>query len=621
MRLGRDLMAPQWTSQRFPPEGGPTGEGISQQLGRPLLDPLTVLVREAAQNSWDARRDPTLTVHFSLDLRRLGTWTDAWRSTFLPGPHLDPDRGAEPLEHSLHPDSYLLIVSDRNTRGLGGPLRADERAPDGVVANFVQFIRNVGEPSDHEHGGGTYGYGKGILYGLSASNAIVVDTHTVDGMGCPRRLMASALGHSYFDEDTRFTGRHWWGIPADSVTNPLADAEASATAALLGLPGMSEDEFGTDIAIAAFDLGRIAIGEGEWRDRTPMEAADMLASSILWHLWPKMGSDCRPPQMTFSVKLDGREIPVPEPSSVPALNPFVRALDALAQGQASQYRRTVAPRFAGELLLVDCIANPVTSNDPSVHEAARPIDPPWRHVVRMRVPELVVDYFECTARPDSVLGYAGVFRATPEADRIFATSEPPTHDSWIEHGLTGAHLGVVRGSRAFINSQVKERFFASSQNAGAAATGLGALAASLGSLISATSGLGAQPNGQRGGGSGSGGGTGRSRRPRIVEAPSVQFIEGSPYVVARVAVPASAEETLIEAIPYVAVDGGSRETTPPLGMGQPSVVGWVRSDRAQEVTGTRLAVSASGADSDWYLYLEFLPDAVVGVDLREVDDD
>ncbi len=49
------MTGPRWFSQPYPPEGASAAEGIRNQLGRPELDLLTILVRESAQNSWDAR--------------------------------------------------------------------------------------------------------------------------------------------------------------------------------------------------------------------------------------------------------------------------------------------------------------------------------------------------------------------------------------------------------------------------------------------------------------------------------------------------------------------------------------------------------------------------------------
>ena len=75
-----------WWSQRFAPEGSAAAEGIAKQLGIPSLDPLTVLVREAAQNSWDARRRDLAAIDFRISLKRLGGDCAAWRRYLLPAP-------------------------------------------------------------------------------------------------------------------------------------------------------------------------------------------------------------------------------------------------------------------------------------------------------------------------------------------------------------------------------------------------------------------------------------------------------------------------------------------------------------------------------------------------------
>ena len=137
-------------------------------VGRPELDLLTILVREAAQNSWDARlpssSDP---VDFRIDIRTVGpAHSGAWRELLIENA---PDSVEQfPLRDTLrHGPIRLLSVSDRGTRGLGGPTRADSAV--GKSRDFVSFIRNIGEPRDTALGGGTYGFGKGIFWG----NALV----------------------------------------------------------------------------------------------------------------------------------------------------------------------------------------------------------------------------------------------------------------------------------------------------------------------------------------------------------------------------------------------------------------------------------------------------------------
>src|SRR5699024_7625365 len=182
---------PRWWSQPFPPEGGQTAEGIKRQLGRPGLDEYAVLVREAAQNSWDARREDSEVIDFSITLRRLDRTAKAWRDRFAPGTLSTEGMG---LLDRMDSQSWVLTVSDRGTSGLGGPIRADERSRPGEVADFVQFIRNVGEPRDKSMGGGTYGFGKGIFYRISRAGVIIVDTLNDEEDERSRRLMGAALG-------------------------------------------------------------------------------------------------------------------------------------------------------------------------------------------------------------------------------------------------------------------------------------------------------------------------------------------------------------------------------------------------------------------------------------------
>lgn len=612
-------MKARWWSQRFPPEGGPAGEGIARQLGKPRLDPLTILVREAAQNSWDARLGDGRPVEFTLHLKRLGNSATVWRRALLPGPHLDPEAGGMPLEQTLGPDCHVLVISDRGTRGLGGPLRADVRSPAGVVPNFVQFLRNVGEPRDKEHGGGTYGFGKGILYSLSSSGCILVDTSTVDDLGMPRRLMGSALGHSFYDGDVRHTGRHWWGMSEGDVADPVLGAAAADLAAELGLPGFDDGQTGTDIVIVGFDPG-VVEGDGEESEaRSPGGAAQYLASSILWHLWPKMGSESRPADMRFRVVHDGVEIPVPNPADEPRTRPFVLALDDLHVGKGTGYTRKVAPKHAGDLVVTQTVADPDSLGPAAaVVRDAMPIAGPLCHIVRMRTPELVVDYYAGPASPHPDLGYAGVFKATTEADVAFALSEPPTHDDWVDKGLSGTHLGVVRGSRTFLRNELSRLLDLDGAGVAIDASGLGRLSSALGAIIPTTPGLGPSPiDGGDAGQGGRGGGQSRIRKPRIVDGPQVVVFNGKAVVAAKVLVPGSKSPLVLDARTFVVIDGGGRESEAPAGGRSPEVIGWRAADGSDAGRGPSLGVPA-GEDSEWYVYVTHVPDTAVGVEIEMV---
>jgi len=601
-----------WWSQQFAPEGSVAGDGIVKQLGRPSLDPLTILVREAAQNSWDARAEVGI-VEFQINIRRLGSAVSMWRKLLLPGPHVNAH---VPLVEVLSEDSIMLVVSDRNTVGLGGPLRAGTRPADDEKPDFVQFMRNVGEPRDHEHGGGTYGFGKGIFYRLSKASAILVDTRAT-GVGPSRRLMGAALGDTYYVADQRYTGRHWWGMVRDNVPDPVIEDLAEGIADELGLPGFSDGRTGTDIVVIAADLGSVDTTP-DGPERTIDQAADYLASSMLWHLWPKFLPDEQGRHMTFAVKVDGRDIAMPSPAQVDDLTPFVEALADIRAGEGAPYARTVEPKNVGLFSLKLWPADARAENSP--HNVACPFSGPLHHVARMRTPELIVDYQAGVPHPDARLSYGAVFRASREADAAFALAEPPTHDSWIAKGLTGSAKGVVQRLQSFIARQIEQSLNTYHADRTGVGAGLGDLSARLGTLIPPSAVVSA--NGRAAASSQSnsevrGDGEGRVRpgrrppwKPRLSEEPRLQILEGEPRVVARVHVPAAGHPRTAQARVDVVVEGGGTEADPPEGAVIPRIIEWRAVTGGDVAVGDVLSLPA-GEACDWWLHASYVDDAVV----------
>src|SRR4051812_5146347 len=105
-----------WYPQPFRADGGITAEGLRNQLGRPALSLLTVLARESAQNSWDAREEST--IRFSMDLGTVGlAHFPAWRTLLGQDTPIARDEDF-PLRRTLRTASLTyLAVSDRGTSG------------------------------------------------------------------------------------------------------------------------------------------------------------------------------------------------------------------------------------------------------------------------------------------------------------------------------------------------------------------------------------------------------------------------------------------------------------------------------------------------------------------------
>jgi len=599
-------MKARWGSQRYPPDGGVASEGIRRQLGAPSLDPLTVLVRETAQNSWDARSgDAEVRLTYGLytvDPARCR----AFRELLLPA----PDRG-DALDRELHPGALILTVSDRGTTGLGGELRSDRTGPG--RPDFVNFVRNVGEHRSGGHDGGTYGFGKAILFSLSRADTVIVSTRCRYRDRPQRRLIGVMVGESYERDGLRYTGRHWWGdVATDGIVDPLLDDAAEEVAEAFGLPGFDDDELGTDLVVVAPTLGEVEEGQ---QGRDIGEAADVIAGSVLWHLWPKLVTKPGSPRPPMHVRVirDGFELPHVDPGTAPGLGSFVKAFLALDGDRAQAHERKSEPRNVGRLASVPAL-DPVPAQGGPVALCA-PFEGRPRHCARMRSVELVVDYLEGPVADDPGLGYAAVFRSSPEADPHFAKAEPPTHDSWQTKHLSGTDLGVVRSTNKFIGERLREAAGLVRDDVRASAVPLGALAARLARLLPTTPAEGAT------GTDGDDGPEGGAKATCFswVERPRLVVVDDEALVAGTVRVVDATSPVVLEAVARVAVDGGTEdEDEAPAGAERPEVLGWRSHPDGPLHAGGELRV-APAAPRTWTVVVRPAPGTATVVDVRRAD--
>jgi hypothetical protein len=333
-------------SERFAPTGGIEGGGVRRLLGAPHLPLLQTLLREAGQNSCDATAEPGQ-LRFDVRLRRLDAQQREVLSQaigVLPPPCESTRRLAEVL---AKPAPLVLEICDFGTRGLGGPTRAD-RSMDGVRNDFVDFVRNIGVSRDVAQGGGTYGYGKSILYRASRCATIIVDSLT---QAAERRLIGCHLGDTVERGQGRLTGRHWWGVLSDEtedLVEPVIGDDAAGLAAALGLPARPDGQTGTSIMVLDPDL----------QDDDLNACGGEIVEALLWFFWPRMVAVDGVPRMVCDVEVDGEPLPVPDPEQFPPLDLFIEAWRAIKTGAAGirEVRserpiRRHAPGRAGRTLL------------------------------------------------------------------------------------------------------------------------------------------------------------------------------------------------------------------------------------------------------------------------------
>lgn len=626
-------------SERYQPTGGLAAEGVLNQLGRPDTEPLEVLVRESVQNCWDARNgERQVEVEFGF-LRMEDAALSVLRERILPNPP-----PGQPLAESLSGRPDLLYIADFGTLGLGGPTRAD--AEIGGATDFIDFVRNVGQPPDRELGGGSFGYGKAAFYLASRARTIVVDTYcAIEG---ERRLIAYGLGDHYRAEGIAFTGRHWWGVPVEDVPEPVTGAEAEELAAALGLPPRGEGRFGTTVAIV--DPYLAAAGEDDRLD--PGRALEFIGECLLWNFWPKMiGAAGGAPTMAFRLRVGEDDLELADPRSHDRLAPFVEAMETLRAGEPldaddlfsvrvdlhSQRPR----RLLGTLGVRRMPTSAEAQSDQLRTRGAAATADGLHHTALMRNAELVVRYEPGPISSVAGRGYAGVFRCDRELDDVFRRSEPPTHDAWIAKTLP------ERDERVFINVTLRKidellREMVSPRVDPATAERVdlpvGRFADELAGLMPGLEGPGARRTASAGGGDDAGprGGAGRPGAPvdgdgrvgggattdgaapgtpRIVELGASELHTGADGSV-QIRTPFTLDTAGVDArlradVEVLTMDGGQVETEPPLGASVPRVVGWGSPSR--EILG----VEDPGVDAlesgEWELLVTHEPDLMIRV--------
>lgn len=423
-----------WIPEARPPSGGLAAEGFYKLLGRPRLDPLTVLVRETAQNSWDARLENGEPVEFSIQGSH---FSDSERQALRSRVFVDAERarGTNLAAELSAPNLIGFYISDRNTKGLGGPLQADQVDPEGVY-DWVDLVLNAGEANTQGHTGGTYGFGKTITYVVSAANAIVIHSRSICEGQVQTRLIACALGERFTWQRQLFTGRHWWAEAGAPAPVPVTGQAAEAIASDIGMPNFGDDT-GTNILVIAPDLG----------GRSPAQAMRFIAESVTWHLWPKLMPHDGRRAMHINVGWNGAPIAISKPEDRPPLHGFAQAFQAILDSDATagdvpglrvETIRCQRPKAeVGLLATVPLIHRDRVgvddgsdSDNTDAPKPAAAIGDVCHHVALLRTPELVVTYLEGPAPPEGGTEWAGVFRASNDQDHHFAAAEPPTHDSW-----------------------------------------------------------------------------------------------------------------------------------------------------------------------------------------------
>ena len=560
-------------SEPFAASGGIDARSSRRAIGKPVIGFWELFLRETLQNSWDARQQDNITYTVDgiklnpvqMDLLRTEIFTE------LPSNALG-------LEARLATRTFrLLVVADGGTRGLGGQTRADTAVRPGQSTDFIDFVRNIGRAESKRIGGGTYGFGKGVLYDASDVDTCMVYSQTVIDGVIENRFICMSVGEELVRDGNRFTGRHWWGdLNEGGILEPLTGAVAREHALLLGLAKMAPDETGTSIAVIEPVLNG---------DQSIADVIGALSEAALMWAWPHMLMDeGGRPSIDFAFCVNGERLPQPDPTSDPQFAQFARAFGHASQALASEQVASDWPWVSKRL-------ESIRPRKQLGALAYRSYTPPssatslkhTHHVALMRSPLFVVKYLEVPEDPNGQ-AIAGVFLADPSQDTVFAKAEPVAHDDWIPASLEleFGETNLVRLALNRIRDEFHSRSVISSDGVGEEnAAGIASLSRQLGSLLASVTGPGA--DGSMGGASGtsrSGSAASRGRGVSVRLGSDVILSKRNGHVVASfpfsiaTATGADLSQLALTATPFVVLEGGSAELEGPSGAAKPELLGW-----------------------------------------------
>jgi hypothetical protein len=464
---------------------------FSDLLGRPMIDRMSVFVRETAQNSWDARLGTNSDVDFSIEI---GTFS-ATRSKKLKNEVFPFAKHAKELTENIHTycdtGKPYVIVRDSGTIGLAGPTEANV---EGSRRNFTSFIRNVGQDegaSTTSGRGGTFGFGKTVFFRVSKPLTFISYSRTVDANDKPiSRIMGVSLGR-ITGTLYKYTGRHWWGVPPSNqelendFNQPLTGKEADELAASIGFKQYGHKESGTSVMVIGPDFGLNSEHKLWESQEGRSKIAELIYETLGFWYWPRsMGGGEMDGKLVISVLSESKKHLLNAKEAKYPIALFADCLEALQanlKGNTEAANNLLVKVFEvrgkkqriGLLAIAKRVYRHRESHSINLVEnhplreiieglqgdgSNQHTPPLCHHIALIREPGQVIRYLPTAECSQNGMEYAGVFLLAPngqDKDEIRSSikrSEPPSHDDWSkeEYWARLAISDISRNAAAFV---------------------------------------------------------------------------------------------------------------------------------------------------------------------------
>lgn len=424
-----------------------------------------LLLREAVQNSYDAKKSSTTPVDFYLNGINLDKAQADYLSTFLKG--ID-GLASNDLGDEIKEGLFCLEVADKGTVGLQGPCQQYDSKGNVIESeafNYRDFVLMMGGSKDGQSGG-IFGIGKASFFLVSKLHAVIIYSKT-EYLGKPE----TRLIIRYFREDNKGEMQKYWvgdwnkeKHPKERSPYPFINDKADFFAKNLGFMEYSAGEYGTSILILGCNLedGK----DEESRKSSEQVLAEFVPKRIPHWFWPKMISPNIHETIRFTVTLNGLPIPILSPED--GKSPYFHF--------CFPYHTLKKEGFEGEGK-IECKKPRVTLGRVTTHKTSAMQTSEINELfgegnnvclAYMRNVELIVRYetFYVSGIGSDLL-YA-MFHTDPTShaadekkgsvEKAFRESENQTHDKWSEYQVQDRQRTYVRIGLKRIKDYFKESY-------------------------------------------------------------------------------------------------------------------------------------------------------------------